>query len=90
MPEAIAILAVTVFVTIILVIAALNSAGRSPGEKLALLHQRLAWLEEREQRALTNDWDAQMRANLAGQLQETRQAIAALKASAPPATEKEA
>ncbi len=76
MPEAIAIIAVTLFVVIILALSALKSAARSPQEKLAQLHQRLAWLEERERLADGRGWDGQMRENLADQLQETRRAIA--------------
>jgi hypothetical protein len=85
MPEAIAILAVTAFVVIFLVVAGVRSAGRSPREKLAQLQQRLDWLEQREQQAGAHGWDGQMRASVAGQLEETRRAIAALQdASSPP------
>jgi len=80
MPEAFAILTVTLFVVIILAVSAFNSAARSPGEKLAQLQQRLAWLEERERLAEARRWDGQMRANLADQLAETRRTIAKITA----------
>jgi Tfp pilus assembly protein PilO len=90
MPEAIAIIAVTVFVAVVLVIMGLRSAGRSPQEKMDQLQQRLAWLQEHEKQADANGWDAQMRQNLADQLEETRRAITALKVSLPVGSGKEA
>ena len=74
MPEAFAVIAVSVIAVFIYVMMWLKSrdpAFYKPKEELARLQHQLVWLEDRQVVARREHWDAGLQASLVTQIEET-------------------